>query len=165
MTTETSIVGETTKLTLESGLEVNIERLRTRQLMRLLKIITVGAGDALTTITLGEDSSQEQFTSSLIAAIIFAIPEAEDETIEFLLSMVSPVGVVERAKTKRDREANEELYEELYREFQNPELEDTVEIISRVIELEAPHILSLGKRLGTLLKPALLSQEAKSSKK
>ena len=51
MTTEVSetdvLLAEPTPLVLSSGLGVYVERLRTRQLMKLLKILTHGAGEAL----------------------------------------------------------------------------------------------------------------------
>ena len=83
-----AILAEPQILTLESGLPINVLRIRTRATMSLLKILTRGAGEALATIRFGEGTSQEEFTGQLLGAVILSIPEAEDETIEFIQRVV-----------------------------------------------------------------------------
>ena len=160
MTTETSIVSEGTEVELESGFKLNIERLKTRQLFRLLKIVTKGLGDAVSLLDFG-NKNQEEITATLLTAVVFAIPEAEDETLEFLVSMATPVGAVKTPSNKIEESRNEELFEKFYQELLNPEIEDTIKIISKIITNEAPHIVSLGKQLTTLLKVQGLNLQAK----
>lgn len=156
-----TIDAEPTTISLESGFEVNIERIKTRQLLRLMRILTRGAGAALGQLQFGGE--QEDFVSSLLAAVVLAIPEAEDETIAFIRSMVTPAELVEKPRTKDDHAHNEELIQELDAEFFNPELEDIVAVLERVITLEAPHIMALGNRLAVLLKLQQTEATAKSS--
>lgn len=158
-----TIAAEPTPLTLESGLEIKVERLRTRALMSLLKILTRGASEVLGSIKFGSDVSQEEFTGQLIGAVILAIPEAEDETIEFLNRMVTPAGIKEGRLSKADILANVELEERLRDELKDPDLEDLVTIVSEIITIEAPHMLALGKRLGALIRVQQTSETAKQS--
>lgn len=158
-----TIASEPTSLTLESGLEIKVERLKTRALMSLLKILTRGAAEVLGTIRFGNDTSQEEFTGQLIGAVILAIPEAEDETIEFINRMVSPAGVKDGRLSKADIQRNVELEMRLRDELKDPELEDLVTIISEIITNEAPHMLALGKRLAVLLRAQQTSEAAKQS--
>lgn len=155
--------------TLMDGTEVYVERLKTRQLFRLLKVLTTGAGEFLSTIQLSAEMNTEEFAGNLLAALVIAIPEAEDEAMEFIISMVSPVGIIEGKKLSDiETEINVDKYAHLQEILFNPEIEDTITIIERVIQVEAPHIQSLGKRLSLLLKTQQVATQAKqggSSKK
>lgn len=146
-----TLASEAQSVTLESGLEIEVVRLRTRQTMSLLKIITRGAGPALSDLVLGADTETEQFTAAFIGAVVFSIPEAEDETIDFIRSMVIPAGLITDPKSKPEKEVNQGLLERLHDELENPELEDLVTIVEKVITNEAPHIVALGKRLAGLI--------------
>lgn len=158
-----TIISDPTPLVLTSGIEVNVERLKTRQLMRLMKILTRGAGAAVAEMRIGEDTDASEFAGQMVAAIIFSIPEAENETIEFVRSMVSPVGIVSRPN-KEQREANQEIIERLDVEFDNPEPEDLVSVLEQVVTVEAEHLVALGKRLAALLKVQQKIQAAKKPK-
>jgi len=167
MTTETPdidlIASEGGPVTLLSGRQVNVERLRTRQTMRLMKILTRGGGAALTDIDFsgGEDSA----AVALLGAVIFSIPEAEDETIDFVRSMVTPVGLIRDPRSKPEIEVNEGLFEAISEEFENPELDDLVTVLERVIVVEAPHLIALGKRLALLVKTFQQGEKAKAPAK
>lgn len=164
-----TLVSDPSTVTLVSGLEVNVERLRTRATMSLLKILTRGAAEALPQLLFTPDTSAEDFTGQLMAATVLAIPEAENETIEFVTRMVSPVGLVSGyGISKEEAEANVSLEARLSAEMYDPELTDLVAILSRIVEVEAPHILALGKHLGVLFKAqqtSALSKQGASSKK
>jgi hypothetical protein len=143
------------ELTLSSGVIVIVDRLKTRQFFRLLKILTRGAGHMLMEYRLDGNLSQEEFTGRLIALIALSIPEAEDEAIDFLRSMVRPVGLIEgRDLNKQDKERNTELWAGLEKLITNPEIEDTVDIIEAIVKTEAADIQSLGKRLQKMFKIA-----------
>lgn len=138
---------------LQSGTVVRVNRIRTRETFSLLKILSVGLGPALLDILGGDDDddSEEAFTGKMLGAVVAAIPDAEDETMEFILRIVSPIDLIEKPRTKEQRNVNDTLYVELYEELENPELEDTISILENVIRREAPHFRALGKRLMTLL--------------
>jgi hypothetical protein len=138
---------------LESGDRVVIQRLRTRQMFRLLKILTHGAGPALNNLNVGADTAE--FITQLIAVTVMAIPNAEDETIDFVLSMVDSADTIDPPRTKADRARNEELRDNLAANLLNPSLDDLLSIIEIVIRKEAPEIAALGKRLGALLQTTL----------
>jgi hypothetical protein len=147
-----------TTYTFEDGLEVDVERLATRQFFKLLRIVTRGGVDVLQAVRLDPTQGVDVFTENLIALIIFAVPEAEDETIEFLRSMVKPkqvaipddtppgdVGKVAKTLEAQSRRA-------LDAEFRNPGLDDLFGLIEVVIRREAPELKALGKRLADTLK-------------
>lgn len=151
-TSETEIIsGETTDtVTLSNGLEVDINRLKTRETMKLLRILTRGAGYALSTFNLTD--GEQEFAEQLMVAVVFAIPEAENETIEFIQAMASPSKLIMGAKSKAEKEINEELVTKYDEALTNPELEDLIVILEKVVQNEAPHIEALGKRIGLLMK-------------
>jgi hypothetical protein len=145
-----ALESEPTSLTLSNGISVSVNRLKTRETLKLLKILTRGAGYALSSIDL--KNSAEDFSETLVMAAVFAIPEAENETIDFLRAMVIPEGLNLTAKTKAARAENEELIEALDDYLSNPELDDLLDIISEIIKQEAPHLQELGKKMALLLK-------------
>lgn len=157
-----TLAAEEAPLTLVSGLEIKVDRLRTRAMMSLLKILTRGAAEVLPQLAFSSDTSTEDFTGKLLGAVVLAIPEAEDETIEFVKRMTIPAGLVEGSRLTKDQaEANAALEMQLSEELYDPDLEDLVTILSKIIEVEAPHIIALGKRLGVLLQAQQTSAVAK----
>ncbi len=103
-TTDTSIIDPAKKvITLSTGREVAIQRLRMRQLMRAARIITHGAGDAIGALSL---NNADDFMASIGPVIFASIPDAEQETVDFIISMVEPIGIIEHPKTKADKEKN-----------------------------------------------------------
>lgn len=157
-----TLASESTPLTLVSGTQITVERLRTRGLMSLLKILTRGAATAIPSLVVEEDTEPGKFAGQLLAAIVLALPEAEDEAVDFIQRMVSPVGMTSgRRLTKAQESANAELLDRLRDELEDPEPEDLVSIVERIIEVETPHMLALGKRLALLLQAQQKSVEAK----
>lgn len=142
---------------LMTGLPVEVVRLRTRQLFRLMRILARGATPAaLATLNFGSSDSPEdnrEFASRLLGLVVQAIPEAENEAIIFLNSMCQPAGIVVKppAKlSKAESESNDALFERFSRDMFNPELEDTLSILEVIIANEAGEIQALGKKLSRL---------------
>lgn len=157
-----AVLAEPQQVMLSSGLPINVLRIRTRATMSLLKILTRGAGEALATIRIGGDVSQEEFTGQLLGAVVLSIPEAEDETIEFINRVVEPANLRTGSRlTAGDREWNEDQEALLAAELDDPDLDDLVTIISEIVKTEAPHIMALGKRLAALFPTALKVEEQK----
>lgn len=134
-------------LRLVSGLEFDLEPLKLRQFLRLLRIVTRGAADVLDQSQL-DFENPDQFVQTFLGMVLFSIPEAEEETVEFLKSMVRPKGLTGNP----DKDII--LVRELSTALDNPDLEDTVTIVQSVIERESEDLRSLGKRLGSMLKVA-----------
>lgn len=149
------IVPEDETVTLSTGTVVNIQPLKARQFFKLLRIVTHGAGGMLLNVQFSAEDSPEAFGAKLLALLGFAIGDAEDEVIDFLLSMVEPVGIKSgRNITKADREANKVLIEDLSAELYNPEVEDLVTLVEAIVIREAADLQALGKRLMTMFELA-----------
>lgn len=147
-----SIVPESGPVRLSSGTYVEVHPLRTRQLFKLMKIITRGAGPLFLEMDLNFSDSEEAFVGKLLGLVIIAVPEAENEAIEFLQAMTDPVGTIEgRRLTPADQERNDTLWAAYNAALENPELEDTLDLIEVIIRRSASDIQSLGKRLRTML--------------
>lgn len=144
--------------TFADGTTVGIERLKTRQFFKLLRIITHGGMDALQTIRLDPNQGTEVFTENLIALLIFAVPESEDETIEFLRSMVTPQQVTipddvpPSSAGKMAQRLTDEAKVKVDSEFTNMGLDDLLGLVEVIIRREAPELKALGKRLADTLK-------------
>lgn len=166
MTTKTNpdldpIVSEPTgPLRLSTGQPYAIERLRTRQMFRLLKILTRGAAPIIGEMSFSFDDP-EKFMTQILAVIGFAVPEAEDEAIDFLRSMVRPANVIENPLSKQDREANEQVYQDLSDALVNPDPADTITILSKIVEVEGPEMIQLGKNLAAILRVQTAAFQAK----
>lgn len=149
-----------TQVKLASGFPVEVVRLRTRQLFRLMRILTRGANPAaLGQLKFNDDSEEgrRNFAGQLLGILLMAIPDAEQEAIGFLQSMTRPAGLVEKPSaqlTKQQNEANQALMDRYSEEMFNPELEDTISLFETIIANEAPDIQSLGKKISHLLQVA-----------
>lgn len=142
-------------VSLRSGTRVQVVRLETRQFFRLLKVLTHGAGEALLKTSLDFSGDPSIFGQRLLMLILLSIPDAEAEAVDFIQSMVSPVGLspvpTSGQRSKQQREDDAALFATLSREMFNPPLDDTITIIEKVIEQEAEDIQALGSRLSGLL--------------
>lgn len=141
---------------LSTGYEVGLQRLKTRQFFRLLKVLTRGVGPAMLQ-SLNFSDDPEGFGRNLLAMTVMAIPEAEQQFIEFLQSMCKPVGMHEpdgRQLTKKEREENSDLITELVEELNNPELDDLLDLAEAIVKAESADIQALGKRVAGLLEVA-----------
>lgn len=160
-----AIAAEPKDLTLESGFPIKVLRIRTRATMSLLKILTRGAAEAIAGLTLTEDSTQAEFTAQLMGAVLLAVPEAEEETIEFLQRMVEPAKLNTGIRlSPGDIEWNQDQWDILKAELQDPSLDDLVTIVEAIIKAEGPHVMALGKRLRALL-PTARAVEEKAQEK
>jgi len=140
-------------LKLSTGLQVDLVRLRTRQFFRLLRVLTHGAGPAMMRAGLDFKAGAEQFTAQLLTLVVMSIPDAEQEAVAFLQSMLKPSGLAEGRKlTKQQDEDNEALWERFNTDLFNPELEDLIDLIEAIVRQEAPELQALGKRLQQMMK-------------
>ena len=102
-----------------------------------------------------DDTSSTEFTQRLLSVMLLSIPDAEDETVEFIRSMVEPAGLIAgRRLNKQDTERNNELIARVDAELENPDLDDLVTIIEAIVKREADDIQALGKRLAGMFKLA-----------
>lgn len=138
-------------VTLASGFVVRVEPLKFRGMLKLLKIVTRGAGPILMQMPLDFDDP-EAFVQQLLAVIVMAVPEAEDEAVSFIQSMATPAELIADAQTKDQQHKNKELIEKLVDELDDPEIEDAIGIIEAIVRNEARDIQALGKRLGSILR-------------
>jgi len=152
---------EPDQLTLESGFVVRVEPLKTRGMFKLLKIITRGAGPILMQMPL-DFNDTEAFVQQLLAVTLMAVPEAEDEAIQFLQAMVQPAEYNPDAKSKADQQKNKELFERLVEELDDPNPLDTLNIITTIVTNEAENIGALGKQLAAALKTLVPSLAVKN---
>lgn len=132
---------------LASGTRVVVRQLKLREFLALLRIVTRGAAPALGSVSLDFDNPN-QFVQSLLGIILFAIPEATEETIEFVQTVVEPADLPKDAKAAIAK--REDLIDELF----NPELEDLINIVAVVVASEGSDLQKLGKRLKTMFSVA-----------
>ncbi|AMM44202.1 tail assembly chaperone [Arthrobacter phage KellEzio] len=109
------------------GVPVEIQRLKLRGFLALMNIITTGVGRELGNVDFSAD--EEELQGNLIALLIMAVPNATDETIRFVRTVT----------TAKDQKQQKKLNEAL----EDPELDDFMDILSLVIEQEAPEFKAL----------------------
>jgi len=142
-------------LTLADGRQVRVVPLHTRQVFKLFRIIAAGAGAAIGGLRLDPDEDTGVFLEKFAVAVLTALPEAEQQTIDFLQSMVEPVGLRKsRAPNRADREHDEALWQALFEHFDNPPPEDTVTLIEAIVRRDGADLQALGKRLAAMFRLA-----------
>ncbi len=152
------------KYELSSGLVVAIEPLKTRQFFRLFRIITHGAPAYLEGSLTGLfEGDTEEVTTRLVAMIVFSVPEAEEQTMDFLSSMVRPVDLETGAASKAAQVRNDQRWNEVEAAMVNPSMEDTLGIVELIIRREAKDLAALGKRLMSMLEMATKAGQVPSS--
>lgn len=132
---------------LSTGTAIKVRQMRLREFLRLLKIISRGGGASLANLDL-DMNDPSTFAQSLMVMVLFAIPEAENETIEFIQSMVEPANV------SKDKKVATEQYVALYEELDNPEMEDMINVIGVIVASEGRDLQKLGKRLRSMFSVA-----------
>lgn len=147
-------------ITLVSGTEVEIRPLRMREFFKLLRIVTRGGAEILANMRLSLSAMDEdEFVTQFLAVLLFAVPEAEAETEDFLRAMVKPAGLT--GNKKKD----DALQDALEAELDNPEIEDALTIIEAVVRAEAGDLQALGKRLRAAFNLAERTGQVKAQKK
>lgn len=146
---------------LRSGMVVQLESLRSRQFFKLLRIVTHSALPGLrdaNLLSLDAMGDTQEFMGRLLSVVLLSIPDAENETIDFVRSLCYPAALIEpnskRGLNKADVEHNQTLWDALDEELINPDLDDLITIIEAVIKREAEDIQALGKRLASMFKLA-----------
>lgn len=135
-------------IVLQNGMEIEVVPLRLRETMKLLKIVTRGAGPVLEQLMGDMDlNDPAAFAQTLGALIIMSIPEAENEAVEFIQSMVRPANFDELPQPEKISQINA-----LMLDLNNPDLEDVVTVVETVVRRESEDIRNLGKRIGTAFK-------------
>lgn len=136
---------------------VVVRRIQMIQLMKLLKIITSGLGSRLDLIDFDTEDMASSI-GSLVAATALAIPDAVPETIAFVRSMVELVpdtSDFQPGNNKHAIAANADNVKEqrarFEEAFKNPDLDALFAIVERVVTVEGPHLVALGKKLVDLL--------------
>lgn len=132
---------------LSSGTVIVIRPLKMREFLALLRIITRGASMSMSGIDLNL-GDEDNFVQNLLAMTLFAIPEAEEEVIVFVRSIIDPIGL------NGDRAHDEPMLKALDLEMFNPEMEDVVNVLAKVIAAEGADLHALGKRLVAMWKMA-----------
>lgn len=130
-------------LKLEDGTLVTVRPLKLRELLALLKVVTRSTLSGIG--GLAGASSQEDFAVNLIALLINAVPENPEEVCELLRILVDPVAP-EGGWKDRDEKHNAEVHLDNLL-LEDPEITDSIDIITTVAYREAGDLEKLGKRI------------------
>ncbi len=150
-----------------AGRSYRLQRLKTRQFLRLLRVLSVGAGPMLVQEAFsfiegpaGETAEQRdarrsgeaaQFAQRFLTMLMLSIPEAEDQVLAFIKSMILPAAFIDEAVlTDAQRQSNTDLLMKQESDWHNPELEDMAGVVERIVRQEAKDLYELGNRLGRM---------------
>ena len=106
----------------EGPILVRVNRLRTIELLMLLRALSAGVGPALAEIDFTDDT--EENVGLMVGLIITGMGEAGPQVMDFLRAVVKPVGKDDKARVSK--------------EMVNPDIEDTLEIVERIVAQEMP---------------------------
>jgi hypothetical protein len=80
------IVPDAAALTV-NGIECTVRRLKTREFLALMRVLTAGLGAGLGQVKL-DFEDQEQMSADIAALVMLAIPQATEEFIQFVAMIV-----------------------------------------------------------------------------
>lgn len=135
-------------VTLTTGHVVNIRPIKTQQFLKMVKIFMQGAPEALPLLV----PDQDDFKGMLQAVLINAAGNAPDAAISFIQGAVQIPPAAFEGKSQKEKET---MVNEIYGALQDPEIEDTLEIIGGIIQLDGDHLEALGKRVVAMAKKPL----------
>jgi hypothetical protein len=122
---------------LVDGIRARVKRLKSREFLGLVRVLTLGLGPNIGSFKL--DGDEDEVKGQVVAMFIMAIPEAIDEFGQFLFTVVEPVD-------KTDGNA-------LQKSMQNPEIDVLLDIITVIAEQEVDDFRSLvGKAKAALMR-------------
>ena len=158
--------GVVIKLESERNKDVRLvlQKMDTRQFLRMLAILTSSVGPALVRELMGAQNKTEQETRDwsvrLLTLLIMAFPESEQKTFEFLGSMFLPDGYKDvpfSQLTEEELTRNKKLMDAFNAILWNPPLEDTLVMVEAIVRSEARDIVGLGNRIARMFRFAVAS--------
>lgn len=140
-------------ITLESGRQVQVKKLKTWELLGLVDIVIGGVGRELFNIKLDMDEPEEIFAAKFAGLLITSAIGNRDQTIAWVRDVVEPVGLVKGMRLDKAQKArNQKLIDELDYEMENPEPDDTITIIESLARTEGGDLHRWGKRLAGIFR-------------
>lgn len=125
------------------GIPANVKRLKSREFLALLRVITNGAGAHMGSFDFSGDS--DEVSGKLVGLAIVAIPNAAEEFTDLLQLVVEP-------KNRSDANA-------LSKALQNPDIDVLLDVITIIAEQEKDDLTELvGKARAALTKIQSLYQ-------
>lgn len=112
------------------GVQVRVKRLKFREILSLARIVSNGAGAGMSQFSI-DTSSPEAMQTGILGILTFALPNAADETFEFLQQVVEPVNTGNQAK------------KQLQQAMDNPELDEVLDVINLLVGQEMDDIFEL----------------------
>lgn len=106
-----------------------VRRLKTREFLALLRVITNGLGPMLGQVSI-DLSDEEAVQRDLSALLLLALPNAVDEFVEFLRTVVEPVD--------KRRTATVAAYL-----IENPEIDDLIPVFEQIATQEKDDLIVL----------------------
>lgn len=107
------------------GIKARVKRLKTYEFLGLMRVITNGLGPSLGQHE-WDTSDEEQLKADLVAMVITAMPNAAEEFIVFLRSVLEPVDPDQAAA--------------LALAMRNPDPIDSIDVIGVLVDQEAPDL-------------------------
>lgn len=138
-------------LLLVDGTKVNVRPLKLKELFAAFKIITRGAAMSMGAVSFSLMSdNQDQFAETMIALLLNAIPEADQEFCEFLRVVVDPYVPEKGWVNSKERDEAEVHLDNVL--LVDPEIEDAIDIVTTVVYRESKDIQRLGKKVASAAK-------------
>lgn len=120
-----------------NGVRCRVNRLKTREFLALMRMMVRGAGPAMKPLLDSiEWDDQKQAVTDLLAVLMVVVPEAPEDFMAFLRSVVTPI-VDDGKKVDKDTLL---LWGT---EMQNPELDTMLEIAKRIVTQEIDDLQAL----------------------
>jgi hypothetical protein len=148
-------------LTLSDGTVVKLLDLKARQFFKMLRIISHGpAMAALTNSNNLLQGDPEAVVMRLVGFLLVSIPDAYNETMDFLHDMIQPDGLQDipsgGSKSTKDavKSANDEKWAQVAKSMANPEIEDVVDLVDAIVRRESKDLVALGKKVASLFRVA-----------
>lgn len=118
-----------------AGVQCRINRMKTREVFSLLRILTLGGRSVEMIATAFEaDKTEAQMAQQLAANLIVTLPNAEEDFVDLIRKMVGKPDGTDAVE-----------WVTVQRELANPDLDTSMAIIQAIVEQEAGELVRLGK--------------------
>jgi hypothetical protein len=116
-----------------AGVLCTVNRVRTRELMLLARVLTRGIGENMKMVDFEDDAAESQ----ILGLLVVAIPEAGDEVLDLIQALVKP------AEKLPDSDPRARAFRE---EMANPDVATTLDVLGVLVRQEKDTFpLLLGK--------------------
>lgn len=122
------------------GIPVEIRRLKARELLALMQVVTFGLGPEVANMRFDAGATQEEVAGKILGMLIAAVPNAGDYFLSFVRLITDPADGDDKTRAA------------LQRSLENPEIEVVLDVLETMVLQEQEDLESLVGRVKAMFR-------------